>query len=116
MADATARALVDAESRGLSSHGMARIAQYAAHLRNGRVVGTATPHVAKTHGGAILIDARMGLAFPACTMAVAVASALRGQPFAAQEAAWLYFFPALLFLLKGAGKWSVDALLSTKSD
>ncbi len=75
MADATARALVDAEARGLSSHGLARIAQYTAHLRNGRAVGTATPQVAKTRGGAILIDARMGLAFPACTMAVADAIA-----------------------------------------
>ena len=71
-------------------------------------------------GGAILLAigllTRPAAFLIACTMAVAVASALRGQPFAAQEAAWLYFFPALLFLLKGAGKWSVDALLSTKSD
>ncbi|MFO1324738.1 MAG: Ldh family oxidoreductase [Burkholderiales bacterium] len=75
MADSTARALVDAEAHGLSSHGLARVSQYAAHLRNGRAVGSVSPHVAKTHGGAILIDARMGLAFPACAMAVADAIA-----------------------------------------
>lgn len=46
------------------------------------------------------------------TMGVAVLSAHRGQPFSAQEMAWLYFFPALFFLLKGAGKWSGDAVLS----
>lgn len=50
----------------------------------------------------------------AATMAVAALVAHGGQGFAEQEAAWLYFFPALLFLLKGGGKWSVDAWL-TKS-
>ena len=51
----------------------------------------------------------------AVTMAVAALGAHGGQGFAEQEAAWLYFFPALFFLLKGAGQWSVDALLSKKS-
>ena len=50
----------------------------------------------------------------AATMAVAALGAHKGQPFAQQEAAWLYFFPALLFLLKGAGKWSLDWVLSKK--
>ena len=49
-----------------------------------------------------------------CTMAVAIGGAHKGQPFAVQEAAWLYFFPALLFLLKGAGKWSLDWILAKK--
>ncbi|MDK2858007.1 MAG: putative oxidoreductase [Verrucomicrobiota bacterium] len=49
-----------------------------------------------------------------CTMGVAVFGALGGQPFAKQELAWLYFFPALLFLLKGAGKWSLDCFISRK--
>lgn len=49
------------------------------------------------------------------TMAVAVFGAHKGQPFSAQEAAWLYLVPALLFLLKGAGQWSLDALLAKKA-
>ena len=47
-------------------------------------------------------------------MAVAVGVAHGGQPFASQEMAWLYLVPALFFLLKGAGRWSVDALVSRK--
>jgi putative oxidoreductase len=47
-----------------------------------------------------------------CTMGVAVGVVLKGKPFSDQELAWLYLVPALFFLLKGAGKWSVDALLS----
>ena len=45
-------------------------------------------------------------------MAVAVFKVHGGQGFSAQEAAWLYLVPSLFFLLKGAGKWSVDALIS----
>ncbi len=73
MAAATARALVDAELQGLASHGLARIAQYTAHLRNGRVDGVAVPEIVKSKGGALLVDAKCGLAFPACALAVAEA-------------------------------------------
>ena len=66
----TARALVDAEAQGLSSHGMSRVAQYATHLRNGRADGHAVPVIARERGGAILVDARCGLAFAACALAV----------------------------------------------
>ena len=66
----TAAALVDAEAQGLSSHGIARVAQYATHLRNGRADGRAIPVIARERGGAVLIDARCGLAFPACALAV----------------------------------------------
>ena len=52
----------------------------------------------------------------AATMAVAALVAHGGDGFAAQEMAWLYFFPALLFLLKGPGKWSLDRVLSQKLD
>lgn len=50
----------------------------------------------------------------AATMAVAALIAHGDGGFAAQEKAWLYFFPALLFLFKGAGRWSIDALLSRR--
>ena len=70
MAMMTAAALVDAEAQGLSSHGIARVAQYATHLRNGRADGRAIPVIARERGGAVLIDARCGLAFTACALAV----------------------------------------------
>ncbi len=70
MAAATARALVDADAQGLPSHGVSRIAQYAAHLRNGRADGAAVPRIAHERGGAFLVDAGCGLAFPACAFAV----------------------------------------------
>jgi (2R)-3-sulfolactate dehydrogenase (NADP+) len=73
MATATATALVGAEAQGLASHGMARIPQYAAHLRNGRADGSAVPSVVNSRGGAALVDAQCGLAFPACAFAVAEA-------------------------------------------
>jgi (2R)-3-sulfolactate dehydrogenase (NADP+) len=70
MAAATARALVLAESQGIGSHGLSRVAQYATHLKNGRVDGAAVPRVARQRGGAVQIDAGCGLAFPACELAV----------------------------------------------
>ena len=77
MAGSTARALVLAESQGLGSHGLSRVAQYATHLRNGRVNGAAVPQVLRRKGGALVVDAQEGLAFPACELAVreAVAAA-----------------------------------------
>jgi len=75
MAEATARALVLAESQGLGSHGLSRVAQYATHLRNGRVNGAAQPQVLRRKGGAVLVDADEGLAFAACALAVSEAIA-----------------------------------------
>ncbi|HEY2818788.1 MAG TPA: Ldh family oxidoreductase [Casimicrobiaceae bacterium] len=70
MAAITADALVDAEAQGLASHGLSRIAQYATHLRNGRVDAAAVPAIVRERGGALLVDAGNGLAFPACALAV----------------------------------------------
>lgn len=70
MAEATARALVLAESQGLGSHGLSRVGQYTTHLANGRVDGAAVAVVARRKDGAILVDAASGLAFPACDLAV----------------------------------------------
>jgi len=70
MAAATAQALVYADARGLASHGVARVPQYATHLANGRADGNAIPRVAAGKGGAVLVDAGCGLAFPACGLAV----------------------------------------------
>lgn len=73
MARSTARALVLAEAQGLGSHGLSRVGQYATHLRNGRVDGSATAVVARSKGGTALVDAGEGLAFAACDLAVAEA-------------------------------------------
>ena len=70
MAEATARALVAADAQGLASHGVSRVPQYATHLRNGRANGAAVPAIVRSRGGAVLIDAGSGLAFPACALAV----------------------------------------------
>ncbi|HKX39695.1 MAG TPA: Ldh family oxidoreductase [Burkholderiaceae bacterium] len=75
MAEATARALVLAEAQGIASHGLARVGQYAAHLRNGRANGDAHPRVVKHKGATALVDAQEGLAFAACELAVADAIA-----------------------------------------
>jgi (2R)-3-sulfolactate dehydrogenase (NADP+) len=75
MAEATANALAKAEAQGLASHGLSRVPQYCAHLRLGRVDGAAVPRVARAKGGAVLVDAADGLAFPACALAVAQAVA-----------------------------------------
>jgi len=74
MAAATARALVLAEAQALGSHGLSRVAQYATHLRNGRVDGRAVAGVSRSKGAVAIIDAGEGLAFPACELAVAEAT------------------------------------------
>ncbi len=73
MASSTAKALVRAEAQGLASHGLVRVPQYATHLRNGRADGAAQAAVTRHQGAALLVDARQGLAFPACDLAVATA-------------------------------------------
>lgn len=70
MATSTAKALVDADSRGLGSHGVSRVPQYATHLANGRADGKALAKVIGGKGGAVLVDAGCGLAFPACALAI----------------------------------------------
>ncbi|MBK9607329.1 MAG: Ldh family oxidoreductase [Betaproteobacteria bacterium] len=72
-AASTARALVYADAQGLSGHGVSRVAMYAAHMRHGRIDGAAIARVIKDSGGAVLVDAADGLAFPACELAIATA-------------------------------------------
>jgi len=75
MAAATAHALVRADAQGLASHGVSRVPAYATHLRNGRADGVAQARIARERGGAVLVDAADGLAFPACVLAVQTAIA-----------------------------------------
>ena len=75
MADATVRALLYADARGLPSHGLSRVLQYTTHLRNGRANGAAIAKVINAKAAACLVDADEGLAFPACELAIAEAIA-----------------------------------------
>jgi (2R)-3-sulfolactate dehydrogenase (NADP+) len=79
MAETTARALVAAEAQGLASHGMGRVPQYALHLRNGRADGAAVPAIVRAKGATVLVDARSGLAFPACALAISEAVRVAGD-------------------------------------
>src|SRR5205809_940383 len=72
-AASTARALVYAVSQGLSGHGVSRIAMYVSHIRHGRIDPKAEPWIGNDSGGAIVVDAADGLAFPACERAIALA-------------------------------------------
>jgi len=69
MAQATARALVDADASGLASHGVLRVPLYCDHLRQGRTRGDARPSVVRSRGGCCLVDAGGGLAFEAMAIA-----------------------------------------------
>jgi (2R)-3-sulfolactate dehydrogenase (NADP+) len=70
MAKATAGALVAAEMEGIPSHGASRIPQYCGHLKNGRANGAGVPAVVADSRAACLVDARQGLAYQACALAV----------------------------------------------
>lgn len=70
VAQATAQALVAAEMDGLTGHGVARIALYAQHLREGRANGKAKAKIIRKKGGTCLIDAAGGLAYVAAEIAV----------------------------------------------
>ncbi|GGJ31116.1 lactate dehydrogenase [Neoroseomonas lacus] len=74
MAAATARALAAAEAAGQAGHGLSRVPQYAAFLSNGRADGAAVPRIVNERGGAVLVDARHGLAYPALALAEAEAA------------------------------------------
>ena len=68
-------------------------------------------------GGALLalgLLTRISSFFIAVTMSVALLGVHLNDDFGKQEKAFLYLFIALLFLLKGAGDWSVDAFLEKK--
>lgn len=75
MAALTAAALVAAEAEGQSGHGLSRVPQYVAFLRNGRADGSAEPVIRAERGGAVLVDAGHGLAYPAVARAVEEAAA-----------------------------------------
>ena len=60
-----AEALAAAEADGLASHGVSRIAHYAAQVRSGKVDGAAVPRVERSAGAVLGVDAAGGFAYPA---------------------------------------------------
>ena len=65
-------------------------------------------------GGAFLalgLFTRVSSFFIAFTMLVALLGVHRADPFQKQELAFMYFFIALAFMLKGSGDWSIDSFL-----
>lgn len=54
---------------------------------------------------------RVSSFFIAFTMLVALVGVHAADPFQKQELAFLYFFIAAAFLIKGAGDWSIDGFL-----
>lgn len=54
---------------------------------------------------------RISSFFIAMVMLVALIGVHGADPFQKQELAFLYFFIALAFMLKGSGDWSVDSFL-----
>ena len=70
MAETTAKALVFADAHGIATHGVSRVPSYALHLSSGRADGAAEPEIVQEKASALLVDARTGLAFPACELAI----------------------------------------------
>lgn len=54
---------------------------------------------------------RISSFFIACTMLTALIGVHGADPFNKQELAFLYFFIAAAFFLKGSGDWSIDGYL-----
>lgn len=101
-AQSAARALVYAEKQGTASHGLSRVAQYAGHMKAGRVDGTALPVVIRQHGATAVIDAADGLAFPACDLAIDTAlNAARSNGVAIAAITNSYHFGAAIYHLEG---------------
>jgi (2R)-3-sulfolactate dehydrogenase (NADP+) len=79
MARVAAASLVAADSEGIASHGVSRVPLYCAQLRNGRVDGKAVAAVVRGDKAACLVDARTGMAFSACELAVKEAMRRAGE-------------------------------------
>lgn len=68
-AEATATALIDANLRGLDTHGLVLLRLYLPRLRSGTIDGQAKPEVINDLPGAVVVDARNALGPHAATIA-----------------------------------------------
>lgn len=115
-AASTALGLVYADEQGTASHGVSRVPQYIGHMKAGRVDGKATPVMAKQHGACAIIDAKDGLAFPACDLAIATAKDIasrQGIAFVAVKNS--YHFGAAIYHLEAIAKAGMVGLAFTNS-
>jgi LDH2 family malate/lactate/ureidoglycolate dehydrogenase len=69
-ADAVARCLVDANVRGVDSHGIVLLAHYLPRLRSGAVAGDARPEVVRETTAVALVDGHDGLGAYVATFAM----------------------------------------------
>lgn len=74
-ADLLASALVNADQRGIHSHGTLRVPDYVAKLTTGGVDPRGRPEVARSTGGAIVVDARNAMGQIAADFAMRAAIA-----------------------------------------
>lgn len=70
VATTVARSVRLAEADGIRSHGLARLATYAQHVRIGKVDGSAKPSIVDASSGAVIVDARCGFAHPAIDLGI----------------------------------------------
>lgn len=70
-ARSVARALTQAEVDGQKGHGLSRVPSYAGQAKSGKVDGHATPEIAQTRPGTLLVDVKSGFAYPAFDLAIA---------------------------------------------
>jgi len=115
-AEAAAQALVYADARGLSSHGVSRLPMYLAQLRNGRVDAGAVPRIVRDKGAAFLVDACDGLAFGACELAIATGiERARAFGTAAASVTRSHHFGAGAYHLEAAGAAGLVGLAFSNS-
>jgi len=115
-AQSAARALVYAEKQGTASHGLSRVAQYAGHMKAGRVDGRAQPAVARQQGATAVIDALDGLAFPACDLAIDTAvNAARSHGVSVVAVKNSYHFGAAIYHLEAVAAAGMVGLAFSNS-
>jgi LDH2 family malate/lactate/ureidoglycolate dehydrogenase len=79
VADEVARHLVDADLRGVASHGVYRLPSYAEEARSGEFVPGAQPVLTRAEGGGPCVDGNNGFGMPALRLGIdtAIAGARR---------------------------------------
>jgi putative oxidoreductase len=102
-------------------HGIAKLPPSPGLVENAGRMGFPAPTVfawaaamSEFLGGAFLavgLFTRLSSFFVICTMVTALYHVHFADAYSKQELAFVYFFIAFAYLLKGAGDWSLDALL-----
>ena len=103
------------------SHGIGKVPPSEGFVTNTGNLGFPAPSLfswaagfSEFFGGILLaigLFTRVSSFFIACVMLTALVGVHRADPFQKQELAFLYFFIAVAFMLKGSGDWSIDSYL-----